>query len=67
MEQKIMDDLEDLIDKKGLREVLESLCSICYEKADHVALNWQDKGLSRAWKKNGKILDKVSQNLVDTE
>lgn len=44
-----LSELEDLIDSCGLSNVLESLGDICFEKADHVASNWQDDNLSKLW------------------
>jgi hypothetical protein len=41
-------DLESLIDRTSLQEVLMGLSEICSEKADHVETNWQDKPLARA-------------------
>ena len=41
--------LEALIDKYGLLAVMESLADICDSKAEHVAVNWQDCGLAKAW------------------
>jgi hypothetical protein len=41
--------LEHLIDLCGVQAVTEALSTICGEKSEHVAANWQDKGLARAW------------------
>ena len=43
--------LEAMVDKFGLATVLNGLSFICSAKADHVATNWQDKRLAKAWEK----------------
>jgi hypothetical protein len=41
--------LEQFIDGSSLFAVLELIEVICEEKADHIASNWQDERLARAW------------------
>jgi hypothetical protein len=41
--------LEALLDKTSLHEVLDMLSEICSEKQEHVQTNWQDKNLAKAW------------------
>lgn len=55
--------LEYYVDQVGINGVIDGLQALCYEKAEHVRLNWQDEGLARQWEKAGKLLDKV--NLPD--
>lgn len=45
--------LERQIDSVGLFEVLQAISEICYEKAEHVNDNWQDKDLARCWQMAG--------------
>lgn len=42
-------DLEALIDKRGLENVLVAISEICGAKAEHIAINWQDADLARRW------------------
>ena len=42
-------DLEALIDRAGLCAVLQSLSTICNDKADHIRTNWQDNVTAKAW------------------
>ena len=49
-------DLEDLIDKAGLPNIIGALETICNEKADHVRSNWQDEDTARCWEKRAKGL-----------
>jgi hypothetical protein len=42
--------LEGLVDNASLSEVLVALSDICRDKADHIAVNWQDNVLAKAWR-----------------
>ena len=59
-------DIEELIDKHGLDEVLKAIVETCWEKADHVRVNWQDENLAKSWEKNGELLDKAITKLYST-
>lgn len=48
--------LEQLIDERSLPEVLEMIQGICYEKAQHIEANYQDKTLARLWTQMGNKL-----------
>jgi hypothetical protein len=41
--------LERMIDSQGLGSVLEMIREICYEKANHIAVEWQDMPLAKRW------------------
>lgn len=49
MEDNPAEMLEQIIDKHGLANVLGHISDICNEKAIHVATNWQDTSLAKAW------------------
>ena len=50
--------LEDILDKSSMRNVLDALGEICYEKAEHIRINWQDEPLAKLWdKQGGKLKD----------
>lgn len=55
--------LEELIDRTSLTEVLRMIEEICYGKAEHVMVNWQDKNLSRAWTRAAAEMDKVASRV----
>lgn len=48
---RLGDVLERMIDLVGLPDVLGALEFVCAQKADHVASNWQDASLSKAWER----------------
>jgi len=55
-----LEDLEDMIDRSSLEEVLVGLAQICYEKAEHLRSNWQDEGAARIWERDAKKLDALA-------
>lgn len=59
--QHLADQLETLVDRHGLPQVLEALAMVCSAKADHLRTNWQDDGpQARAW-------DNAAVHLLATE
>lgn len=57
--------LEQTVDQLTLARVLELLCGICHEKAEHVATNWQDKPLAQAWRRMALVLDKANSKALE--
>lgn len=55
----MIEDLERLIDRDGLRPVLAAIAEICYLKAAHLAENWQDTTTAKVWTQTGQRLDKA--------
>jgi hypothetical protein len=45
--------LEAMVDRAGLRNVLWALQSIAYAKAGHIQHNWHDCVLARQWECTG--------------
>jgi hypothetical protein len=51
---KWFSDMEKIIDSEGLVAILNSLGTICYEKADHIKTTYpNDKELCRQWERVG--------------
>lgn len=50
--------LETMVDRAGMRNVLYALASICDAKGEHLRTNWQDANEARLWERDG---DKLSQ------
>lgn len=42
-------ELEAMIDRRGLSEILYALSDICSEKADHILSSYNDRSLSARW------------------
>jgi hypothetical protein len=42
-------ELESMVDRVGIRNVLYALAKICDGKAEHVASMWQDTATSQVW------------------
>jgi hypothetical protein len=55
--------LERLIDSQGLGSVLEMIREICYEKAEHIAVNWQDMPLAKWWIAKAIRVNSVVQSI----
>ena len=58
------DQLEALIDRYGLGDVLHCLERICDAKAEHVAVNWQDASGAKIWASRAYALERVRYGLV---
>jgi predicted metalloenzyme YecM len=60
-----IEELERLVDKWGLSFLLSTLEQVCYEKADHITMNWQDPNLAKSWETVGKKLGKLEDSLPE--
>jgi hypothetical protein len=49
--------LERLVDRVGLKLVLEHLGNICEQKAEHIEEWWQDAPTAKVWREAAKHLD----------
>lgn len=59
-QQELMDQLEPLVDKCGLPDVVLALARVCNEKAEHLRHTWQDNRSARKWDTAAKRLDKLA-------
>jgi len=55
--------LEQIIDRVGLKSTVEALAIVCDLKGDHLVQNWQDQTSASVWYRNMKRLDKVAAKL----
>jgi hypothetical protein len=55
-----LDQLEQIVDRIGLKNTVELLAILTEEKAEHIQTNWQDKNLAAAWLRSGRVLDKIT-------
>jgi aspartate/glutamate racemase len=53
------DQIEYLIDRTTLREVVFTLAMVCTEKAEHLRANWQDDRSAHAWDNAASRLSKL--------
>ena len=53
--------LESMVDRVGVRNVLYALSHICDGKAMHIVETWQDNSLAKAWANDATILDNFAQ------
>ena len=51
-----LDGIEAIIDTQGLYGLLETIESVCHEKAAHLAENWQDEDASKEWTRAASVI-----------
>lgn len=56
MNKEDLELLERLVDKYNLVEIVDGLETICVEKAEHIAHNWQDTSLAKHWMWQSSLL-----------
>jgi hypothetical protein len=49
LNQRELTDLEALMDRRGIEDVLVAISEICDEKSEHIRINWQDLTLALRW------------------
>jgi len=52
--------LEDLIDASSVERVCLAMASVCLEKSEHIASNWQDTTTARPWTQMAQRLNTVA-------
>jgi hypothetical protein len=62
-EPTLEDELEELVDTNSLAEVLDALAQVCYEKAEHLRGNWQDRDTAAHWDKAGGKIDALGSTV----
>ena len=55
-EQEIEEALKRRIDGHSFAGAINVLAEMCYQKAEHIEANWQDKMLARLWRREGQRL-----------
>lgn len=55
----IKEQMEAYVDSESLTGLLAALIEICHEKAEHIAVNWQDRELSSVWTRVGRRLSSI--------
>lgn len=59
------DDLEQILDRTGVRGLFEALAEIAGEKESHVQEAWQDSATAKRWARLSAKLDKIAQSVDD--
>lgn len=54
-------DLEAMIEREGLDNVLSAIREICYAKANQIAVEWQDVAQAKMWLAYGIRVNSVAQ------
>lgn len=58
-------ELENMIDKSNLAQVIQDLVDICYGKAEHLRVNWQDESAAKGWDKAAAKLESIIAKLPE--
>jgi hypothetical protein len=58
-----LETLEAIVDSMGLEQTVRALGEICGEKAEHIAVNWQDANTAKPWAKAGALIDVLAIKL----
>jgi hypothetical protein len=61
---KLQNEIEAILDRHPIDELVSALAEVCANKADHV--NWQDKHLAKLWQRNAIALNQVQAKLQAT-
>jgi hypothetical protein len=64
MDKRDKDTLEAILDRYSMAIVIDALSEIAYDKSVHIAENWQDVHLAKAWAKIAELLIKFKKVLV---
>lgn len=52
-------DLEQIIDRYSLQDVLGALAEIARDKGEHLRSNWRDKYAARTWELAARQIDRL--------
>lgn len=67
MKNEKRDNLEiNFIDDGGIKATIDLLIDICYGKAEHLRVNWQDNNSAKYWDKIAKILESANSKIVQS-
>jgi hypothetical protein len=58
---KDADVVEGILDRRDMKQMLEMLASISYEKAEHLRGNWQDEASAKSWEQTASKLEKLKE------
>jgi len=59
------DDLEQILDRTGVKGLFEALAKIASEKESHVQEAWQDPSLAKRWARLSAKFDKLASSVDD--
>lgn len=62
---KYIHNLESMIDSEGVSGILEEIADICFEKAEHIRENWQDRVTAKSWEKDANAVMRLAQKVIN--
>ena len=57
------DSIESLVDKYGLKHVLDAIADICHDKESHLEANWQDVKTAKVWARDANRIIRLSAQI----
>lgn len=60
---KYIHNLESMVDSSSVRDLLEEIADICFEKAQHIRENWQDRVTAKTWDSDGNAIMKLAARM----
>lgn len=55
--------VENLIDKSSVRDLIEAIAAVCAEKADWIEESWQDRQTAKVWRATGAKLFRSAEGI----
>lgn len=62
-QEKLVEELEHLVDKTGVVDVLLALARMCNEQAEHLRCNWQDSVTAKHWDRIARTIDRCASKI----
>ena len=59
--EELAAELEPMVARHGMADVLESLAVLAALKEEHVASNWGDRELARSWKRVASRIEQAAR------
>lgn len=59
-----LDHYESMIEKDGIRGMLDKMSDVCLEKAAEIRATREDESMAKKWERDAKTLDSMKNKLV---
>ena len=59
------DKLEQIVDTLGVKDTLEALAQVCYDKSSHLYENWQDSNSGDAYASVGHAINDFAYKTIE--
>ena len=59
------DKLEQIVDSLGVKGTLEALAQVCFDKSEHLAVNWQDYSTGQLYSEIANAINQFAYNKIE--